>query len=83
VLAGPGWLYAPLAIGLVVAATAVVTSLMLVMSTIALRQDGTYASFREVSLPAVLAIVLALIVMGTIAGGRFWLEHWLGIPAIQ
>jgi uncharacterized membrane protein len=83
VAAGPAWFYAPLAIGLVLTATAVVTSLTLVMSTIALRRDGTFGSFAELGPSAVVALALAMVVMGSIAGGRFWLEHMFGLQAIQ
>lgn len=83
VAAGPGWFYAPIAVALVLAATAVITSLTLVMSTIALRRDGTFGSFAEIGPSAVIALALAIVFMGSIAGGRFWLEHLFGLQAIQ
>jgi uncharacterized membrane protein len=83
VIAGPSWLYAPIALGLVAAATVVVMLLTLVMGTIALRRDGTYQSVRDLSLPTAVATALAVLLMAAIAGGRFWLEHWLGLPPLQ
>lgn len=82
VLWGPGWLYVPVALGLVVAATVVVSSLTLVMWTIATRRDGAYSAVGEVGAPATVALLLAIVVMGTIAGGRFWLEQTLGVPPL-
>ncbi len=79
---GPGWLYAPVALGLVLAATTVVAALALVMWTIATRRDGSYVRFGDLSGAATISLVLAIVVMGSIAGGRFWLETSLGVPPL-
>jgi len=79
---GPGWLYAPVALSLVLAATTVVAALALVMWTIATRQDGRYARIGDLGGAATIALVLAIIVMGSIAGGRFWLEDLVGVPPL-
>ncbi len=79
---GPGWLYAPVALGLVLAATTVVAALALVMWTIATRRDGSYVRIGDLSGAATISLVLAIVVMGSIAGGRFWLETSLGVPPL-
>ena len=83
VLAAPGWFYAPVALFLVVSAIVVVSSLTLVMWTIATRRDGLYSAIGELGLPATVALLLAIVVMASIAGGRFWLERTLGVPPLQ
>lgn len=79
---GPSWLYAPVALLLVLAATTVVAALALVMWTIATRQDGRFTSIGDLGGTATIALVLAIIVMGSIAGGRFWLEDLVGVPPL-
>lgn len=79
---GPGILYAPAALALVLAATTVVSALALVMWTIATRRDGAFSRLSDLGGPATVALVLAIVVMGSIAGGRYWLERALGVPPL-
>jgi len=83
VSAGPGWLYAPIALYLLSSAVMVITILAMVMVTIATRRDGSYRSLMELGVPASVAVVLAIIAMGAIAGGRYWLEHTFGVPPLE
>lgn len=83
VVAGPGWLYAPVALYLLASAIVVVALLTLVMLTIATRRDGSYRGLTDLGTPASVAVVIAVVVMGAIAGGRFWLEHTLGVPPLE
>ncbi len=83
VLIAPEWLFAPVALFLVTAAVVVVASLALVMWTIATRRDGVYTTLGDLGVPATVALVLAIIVMGSIAGGRFWLERTFGVAPLQ
>jgi uncharacterized membrane protein len=80
---GPGWLYAPIALFLLGSAVVVVGVLAMVMSTIATRRDGSYRSVQELGVPAAVAVVLAVVAMAAIAGGRFWLENTFGVPPLQ
>jgi uncharacterized membrane protein len=83
VATGPGWLYGPVAIYLLASAVIVVAILAMVMVTIAARKDGSYRGMMELGMPASIAIVIAVVVMGAIAGGRYWLEHTLGVPPLE
>lgn len=83
VVLGPDWLYAPVALFLLGSAVLVVGVLALVMTTIATRRDGSYRSLQELSVPAAVAVVLAVVAMAAIAGGRFWLENTFGVPPLQ
>jgi uncharacterized membrane protein len=83
ITSGPGWLYAPIALFLLASAVVVVTILAMVMLTIATRRDGSYRGLSELGVPASVAIVIAVVAMGAIAGGRYWLEHTFGVPPLE
>jgi uncharacterized membrane protein len=78
VLSGRGWLYAPVAVALLLSATAVVSALAVVVLTILRRRDNTYDRPAQLDGVAASALLVGLAVMALIAGGRFWLEHWTG-----
>ncbi len=80
---GPGWMYVPVALFLLGSAVIVIAILAMVMVTIATRRDGSYRSLQELGVPAAVAVVLAVVAMGAIAGGRYWLEHTLGVPPLE
>ena len=80
---GPGWLYAPVALFLLGSAVLVVGVLAMVMTTIATQRDGSYRNLQELGVPASVAVVLAVVAMAAIAGGRFWLENTFGVPPLQ
>ena len=83
VATGPGWLYAPVALYLLGSAVCVIAVLAMVMVTIATRRDGTYRGIKELGVPASMALVIAIVVIGAIAGGRYWLEHSFGVPPLE
>ena len=78
VLSGLGWLYVPVAVALLVSATAVVSALALVVLTILRRRDNSYDRLTQLDAAATGSLLVGLAVMALIAGGRFWLEHWTG-----
>lgn len=80
---GPDWLYAPIAVFLLGSAVLVVGILAMVMTTIASRRDGSYRNVQELGVPAAFSVVLAIVAMAAIAGGRFWLESAFGVPPLQ
>lgn len=82
VRSGVGWLYAPVALALLLSATAVVSALALVVLTILRRRDNSYAGPAQLDGAAAVALVVGAAVMALIAGGRFWLEHAAGVQTL-
>lgn len=74
-LSGVAWLYAPLALLLLGSATAVVSSLTLVIVAVTRYGDRAFTRASQLQVPATWALLLGIAVMAAIAGGRFWLEH--------
>jgi uncharacterized membrane protein len=79
VLSGLGGLYVPIATLLLLAATAVVGGLMLVVVVLIRRADRSFETPAQVQGSATLALLLALVVMALLSGGRFWLEATVGV----
>jgi uncharacterized membrane protein len=79
-----GWtvLLLPITWFLMVAAWLTLTVLMLVVVLLVFRYEDEIASVRELHIPGVIASTLALAMMLALAGGRFWLERTLGLPAL-
>lgn len=75
-----GWLYRPVAYLLVLSAWLTLSILVLVILVLATRRDRTFDSLEGLHVPAALALLGGLALMAALAGGRFWLEHRLGIP---
>ncbi len=69
-----GWLHRPVAVILLVAATAVVGALMLVVAVLVRGTDRRYGTLREVQGVAAVGLLLGIAAMGGMAAGRFWLE---------
>jgi uncharacterized membrane protein len=82
VLSGVGWLYAGIAVLLLLAALAAVSSLVLVAVVLVEHGDGAFTDPAQAQRPAALAVVLAIVVMAAIGGGRFLLEHLTGVPPL-
>jgi uncharacterized membrane protein len=82
VTSGPGFLYAPVALSLLVSAAVVIGALTLVLVLLALRRDGAFESLSQVQGPAAAAFVLGCLVMAAFASGRFLLEAWTGAPPL-
>ena len=78
-LSGWGVFHTPLTLLLVVSATVVVGSLVLASLTLIRLRDGSYESSGELQAVATVSLVVGVLVMGGIAGARFWAEHTFGI----
>lgn len=76
----PGWLLQPLAYALVLSAWLTLSALVLIILILATKRDRTFPRVEELHVPAALALLGGLALMAALAGGRFWLEHRLGIP---
>ena len=82
VVSGFGPLYVPIVVTLVLAAVLVVSALSLIVLTIMRRRDNSYAAVRQLDGAATASLVIGLLVMGLIAGGRFWLEQVSGVQPL-
>ncbi len=82
VVSEAGWLYRPVAALLLVAATAVVGALMLVVAVLVRGMDRRYDTLREVQGVAAVGLLLGMAAMGGMAAGRFWLEGITGAPPL-
>lgn len=80
ILSGLGVIYTPVSLWLVIAAVVVFGSMALALLTIGRKRDQSYRSFTELQSPLAVAFALALIAIGSLAGARFLLEWWVGIP---
>lgn len=82
VLSGESWLYAPVTILLVIAATAVVSLLALVVVVLIREVDHTFVSVGQVRGYGVVALLAGVAVMAGLAGARFFLERLLNVPPL-
>ena len=80
VMSGLGVLYAPVAVLLVLSALGVFLAMAAVMLTILRRRDQSYRSLAELQPLLAVGLVLAVLTIGALAGGRYLLEAWLSIP---
>ena len=71
----------PLTYLLMISAAAVVTGLLLPFVTLVTRSEQRAIVTRDIARPATIALLAALIFIGTMAGGRFLLEIVAGVPA--
>lgn len=83
VLSERTWFYVPITLLLLSAAVLVLASLAFVSVVLVEYGDGAFTRSAEMQRPAVIALVIALTVMGTIAAGRFLLERVLGLPTMM
>lgn len=81
VLSGATWLYAPLALFLVLSGWLTMTLLALAIVILALRLDDRITRPWQLHLPAAAAGLAGLAIMLVLAIGRMWLERTLGIPS--
>jgi hypothetical protein len=72
-------LYVPVATALLLSAVAVVAAMMLVVTVLVRQRDRTFASLSQLHATGTVALLLALVVMAGLSGGRFWLEQTIGI----
>lgn len=75
-----GWLYQPATYVLVLSAWLTLSLLTLVILILASRRDRTLGQLAALHVSGALALAGGLLLMAALAGGRFWLEHRLGIP---
>lgn len=80
VMSGFGMLHGPISLLLVLSAVGVFVTMALAMITLVRRRDQSYRSASELQWPLATALVAALLVIGALAGGRYLLEWWIGIP---
>ncbi len=83
VVSGASWLYVPITMFLLIAATLTVGALMLVVVVLISQGEGTFASPRQVERPATIALLLAIAVMAGIAVARYVLERAAGTPPLM
>jgi uncharacterized membrane protein len=81
-LSGWGWLSLPMTLLLLLSALAVISSLALVAIVLFRRLDYSFAGASELQQTASLAVMLAVILMASLAGGRFLLEHYTGVQPL-
>jgi uncharacterized membrane protein len=81
VLSGFSWLYAPLAMLLMVSAWLTMSLLVLVVVVLAFRLDERVERVARLHVPGAVAAVVGLLLMLLLASGRIWLEAAMGIPS--
>jgi len=82
ILSGAAWLYAPITLLLVATATAVVSSLALVVIILLRYADNTFERVDHLQGYAVVALLIGILVMAGIGGGRYLLEAVTNTPPI-
>ncbi|MCO5175837.1 MAG: DUF2085 domain-containing protein [Thermomicrobiales bacterium] len=75
-----GPLRVPLSMLLMISAIAVLSGLMLGFVLLLGRRENRARTTADLAGAATLALVVALLLIGSLAGGRFLLEAWLGLP---
>lgn len=79
-LAGWGTLYPLVALILVISAVGTICLIAYLMLVLTRATNNRHASFGDLRVEGAVGIVLGLIVVASLACGRFVLERWLGIP---
>jgi uncharacterized membrane protein len=82
ILSGEGWLYGPVALLLVGTATAVVSSLALVVIVMLRYADNSFERVEQLQGYAVVALLVGIAVMAAIGGGRYALEALTNAPPV-
>lgn len=80
IYSGSGWLFAPISALLLTSAWLTLTVLMLVVVLLLFRIDERVRDVPQLHVPGALAAAMALVVILSLAAGRFWLERTFGIP---
>jgi uncharacterized membrane protein len=81
-LSGWGFLYPIATFVLVASAVFVICSIVLLMLILLRETNNRWRSIGDMQLEGAIGILLGLLVIAMLAGGRFALEYWLGIPAL-
>jgi uncharacterized membrane protein len=80
VLSGWTYIWLPLTLTLIAAAITALTSLILAFVVLLTGRESAARTTSEL-LPAItFALIIALLVIGGLSGGRFVLEAWMGLP---
>lgn len=82
-LSGWGLLFPVVSVALLLAAAATICTIAYLMLTLTRMTNNRHHSFGNLGAEGAAGIVLGLVAIGLLAGGRFALEYWLGIPAPQ
>lgn len=82
VISGWSWLYVPVTLALLVSATVVVSSMMLVVLVMVKTADNTFERPAQLEGLAVVALLAGLAVMAAFGGGRFLLESLTQAPPL-
>lgn len=81
-LSGLPILFAPFAIGSVLATVAVFWTLGVVLLALVSNRAGGYQTTREVAPLASIALVVTIVIIGALAGARFMAEQQFGLPEL-
>ena len=81
-LSGWGFLYVITTFMLVATAVFVVCAIVLLMLILLRESNNRWRTVGDMQLEGAVGILLGLLVVAMLAGGRFALEYWLGIPAL-
>lgn len=79
---GPSSLFAPVAVGLVIAALFVFTGLSVVLLALVSGSAWRYERFADLAGIGVAASIVAMAIIGGLAALRFALEHTVGLPQL-
>jgi uncharacterized membrane protein len=82
VVSGWSWLYVPITLALLVTATAVVSSMVLVVLVMLKTADNSFDRAGQLEGYAVVALIVGLAVMAAFGGGRFFLESLTNAPPL-
>ena len=78
IVSAPGWLYGPISIVLIVGALAVLAAVALIAIVLFRRLDYAFTSPAQLQPLMVQAILIGVVAMASLAGGRFLVERMLG-----
>src|SRR5215218_2880995 len=81
-LSGWGFLYVIVTFILVASAVFVVCAIVLLMLILLRESNNRWRSLGDMQVEGAIGILLGFLVVAMLAGGRFALEYWLGIPAL-
>lgn len=82
VLSGASWLYVPTTMALLLAATAVVSAIGLVVAVMIRFADNSFETAGQLQGYAVAGLLIGLAVMAAFGGGRFFLESLTNTPSM-
>lgn len=78
----PGWLYAPVAIALMLSSLGVLATLALVFIVLLRQLDLSFEGIRELQPLLVQAVVIGIVAMATLSAGRLLAERFLGATTL-